>query len=110
MVKVRDVLVTVSAIGVLFMLVVSGAAIAVKLTWSDTLTKVGTERVLTEVVVQPGDTLWDIARTQMPEEDPRDAVARIRELNQLPSAQIFPGQVLTLETTRPMQGHQLASR
>ena len=49
-------------------------------------------------------------KNQMPDEDPRDAVARIRELNQLQSAEIFPGQVLTLEVKRPVQAGQLASR
>ena len=47
---------------------------------------------------------------QMPGEDPRDAVGSIRQLNELQSAEIYPGQVLTLEVKRAVQSQQLASR
>lgn len=36
------------------------------------------------VVVQPGQTLWDIATRIDPRADPRDVVAEIVELNSLP--------------------------
>lgn len=109
--KTQNALVTISVFGLLIMLMVSAAAITLKLVWIDgALTNAGTELVFTEVVVQSGDTLWAIAANQMPDEDPRDAVARIRELNQLQSAEIFPGQVLTLEVKRSVQAGQLASR
>jgi len=35
------------------------------------------------VVVAPGETLWDIARSVAPESDPRDVVAEIVDLNSL---------------------------
>lgn len=35
------------------------------------------------VVVQPGQTLWDIAAEASPDSDPRDVVAQIVELNDL---------------------------
>jgi nucleoid-associated protein YgaU len=35
------------------------------------------------VVVTPGETLWDIARSVAPESDPRDVVAKIVDLNSL---------------------------
>jgi nucleoid-associated protein YgaU len=35
------------------------------------------------VVVTPGETLWDIARSVAPESDPRDVVAEIVDLNSL---------------------------
>ena len=60
--------------------------------------------------MKPGDTLWVIAQQQMPDHDPRDAVAKIRELNQLPSAQIYPGQTLTLEVKRPAEEQHMAQR
>jgi LysM repeat protein len=49
------------------------------------------------VVVQSGDTLWDIARKAAPGADPRATVARILELNDLDSASsVRAGQQLTL--------------
>ena len=48
------------------------------------------------VVVQPGDTLWDIAGRVMPRRDNRDAVAELRELNGLPDSRVQPGDVLVL--------------
>jgi LysM repeat protein len=109
--KVANAVVTLSAFALLAVFLVSAAAVAVKLLWTDgALREAGTERVYTEVVVKPGDTLWVIAQQQMPDHDPRDAVAKIRELNQLPSAQIYPGQTLTLEVKRPAEAQHMAQR
>lgn len=47
-------------------------------------------------VVQPGDTLWEIARTVEPGSDPRDTVARLVELNDLPSSSVVAGQTLLI--------------
>ena len=46
------------------------------------------------VVVQPGENLWSIAQSVDPGSDPRDLVLRIRELNDLGAAHVFPGQSL----------------
>jgi hypothetical protein len=51
----------------------------------------GEERYL----VRPGDTLWAIAVARY-EGDPRQAVWRIKEQNQLPMSSLVPGTVLTL--------------
>jgi LysM repeat protein len=48
------------------------------------------------VVVQPGDTLWGIARRVAPQRDPRDVVTELRQLNALPSADVRAGQQLRL--------------
>jgi nucleoid-associated protein YgaU len=45
------------------------------------------------VVVQPGDTLWQIARAADPQADPRDTIAAIAALNGL-TGPIVPGQQL----------------
>jgi LysM repeat protein len=37
----------------------------------------------TTVVVQPGQTLWDIAQSVAPHEDPREVIASIVDLNAL---------------------------
>ena len=38
------------------------------------------------VVVEPGQTLWDIARRVAPEQDPRNVIAEIVDLNALTDA------------------------
>lgn len=49
------------------------------------------------VVVQPGETLWDIAKRVAPEQDPRATVSIIRELNGLGGkASVKPGQGLVV--------------
>jgi nucleoid-associated protein YgaU len=51
-----------------------------------------------QVVVRPGDTLWEIARAVVgPEGDPRPVVERIREANRLaPSEGLLPGMSLVV--------------
>ena len=46
------------------------------------------------VTVQPGETLWQIARDVRPNADPRETVARIQELNGLTTATVWAGQPL----------------
>lgn len=46
-------------------------------------------------VVQPGDTLWDLARSVSPDgADPRPLIAQIKAVNGLVSSQVSPGQRL----------------
>ena len=60
--KVQNAIVSVSVLSLLIALLASVAAIVVKVIWiNDTLAETGLERVYTEVVVQPGDSLWSIA-------------------------------------------------
>ena len=47
-------------------------------------------------VVQPGESLWSVARRIAPDNDPREVVAQIRRLNDLTSSQLQPGQQLLL--------------
>lgn len=106
--KVQDLIITVSAFGLIIMLAVSTFAIARKLLVTQSpVFSVGEEYAYTEIVVEDGDTLWSIARAQVPNEDPRDVVDSMRELNALESANIFPGQVLTLVVKQKMQPLQL---
>jgi hypothetical protein len=46
--------------------------------------------------VSAGDTLWKIASQQAPDQDPRDFIAQLVELNKLTSASVTPGQRLLL--------------
>ncbi len=50
-----------------------------------------------DVIISRGDTLWSIAKTHYDiQGDIRAYIHRIREFNDLTTAQIFPGQVLKL--------------
>lgn len=107
--RIHDFISTVSAIGMLVILVISVITIAGKLAYTREPISITKETyAYTEVVVQPGDTLWSIARTQVPDQDPRDVVGAMRDLNQLESAEIFPGQVLTVMVKQTYQPLQLA--
>jgi hypothetical protein len=48
------------------------------------------------VVVEPGDTLWSIAREVAPQEDTRAVVDALSEVNGLGDTVLIPGQVLQL--------------
>lgn len=50
----------------------------------------------THVIVQPGDTLWSIARAVAPDVDPRDAVGAIVRLNALDSGSLDVGQSIAI--------------
>lgn len=53
----------------------------------------------TSVVVEPGDTLWQIARTHAPQRDPRSVVDQIVALNSLSSAGVQVGVSLLVPTS-----------
>ncbi|QYH37203.1 LysM peptidoglycan-binding domain-containing protein [Salinibacterium sp. M195] len=48
------------------------------------------------VDVSAGQSLWNIAETHAPGHDPREVVAQLIDLNQLPSADVFAGQELAI--------------
>lgn len=48
------------------------------------------------VVVQPGESLWDVATRVRPQEDPRAAVADLQRSNDLPTSVVHPGERLLL--------------
>ena len=51
------------------------------------------------VIVQPGQTMWGLAQQIAPNDDPRDTIARIADLNALSdedSSTVFPGQRLVV--------------
>ncbi|WP_433946577.1 LysM peptidoglycan-binding domain-containing protein [Paenibacillus sp. SN-8-1] len=52
---------------------------------------------LPQVIVQPGDSLWSIAlANKTNDQDTRDVVRNIKELNQLVSSEIQAGEVLVI--------------
>ena len=50
------------------------------------------------VVVQSGETLWGIAKDVAPGHDPRLVISQIRDLNDLGTRSIVPGQTLVVPT------------
>ena len=48
------------------------------------------------VVVQTGETLWGIAREVAPGSDPRGVVRQIRQMNDLGTAPVVPGQSIVV--------------
>ena len=48
------------------------------------------------VVVEAGESLWEIASTVAPESDPRATITAIRDLNGLGSDAVVPGQALVV--------------
>jgi hypothetical protein len=48
------------------------------------------------VTIRSGQSLWQLAETIAPTSDPRDVIAEIVSLNQLPSESVQPGQRLAL--------------
>lgn len=54
------------------------------------------EPVSTTWVVQPGETLWVIAERVDPQTDPRETVARIVAINDLPGSSVLAGQELQI--------------
>jgi len=54
------------------------------------------EKQYIEVVVKPGDTLWEIAKSQNSNRDLRKAIFEIKESNCLTGNTIQPGQTILL--------------
>ena len=57
----------------------------------------GSTAATSTVIVQPGQTMWELATAIAPDDDPRDTIARIADLNGLTGAQastVYPGQRL----------------
>jgi nucleoid-associated protein YgaU len=50
----------------------------------------------TSYVVRSGDTLWSIARSLAPEDDPRSIVDSIAAANEVDAGSLVPGQVLLI--------------
>jgi LysM repeat protein len=50
------------------------------------------------IVVQPGQTLWSIAKDVAPKRDIREVIYEIRRINGLDSAMVRSGQTLVLPT------------
>ena len=54
----------------------------------------GTAPTTHTVVVQPGQSLWDIAQTVAPQADPRATIYKIKQLNHFAGSDLRPGQAV----------------
>ncbi|KQM60172.1 MULTISPECIES: LysM peptidoglycan-binding domain-containing protein [unclassified Agreia] len=63
---------------------------------ADGVASSGATQAFDYVTVQAGETLWGLAEEIAPTADPRDVIADIVSLNQLPSAEVQPGQRLAV--------------
>jgi hypothetical protein len=80
-----------SALFLLVVMVVSGRMTA------DAGTAAGDQgRATGVVVVQPGESLWQIAKAIAPQTDPRATVTLLRELNGLGDSVVVPGQSIVV--------------
>lgn len=58
-----------------------------------------TKMTYTEVLVKPGDTLWELAETFGPDhQDLRKVVYKICEYNHITADSIYPGQTILIPT------------
>jgi LysM repeat protein len=51
---------------------------------------------LTKITVVNGETLWGVAKQIAPNSDPRDVISDLMSVNRLDSADIYPGEQLSI--------------
>ena len=79
--------------------VVTVAVVAAISFFSGQAATAGSESVKTNftyVTIHSGESLWQLAGTIAPNEDPRDWIAKVVDLNALTSADVTPGQRIAL--------------
>ncbi len=80
-----------------FLVIISTMVVALVLLLATSVMAAGPEPVTVDYRVRPGDTLWSIAELVIAEDgDVRGTVAEIRDLNDLGSSVIAPGQTLVV--------------
>jgi LysM repeat protein len=78
-------------LAIIMLISIAGTAIGADV--SESLTK----PVYSEIVVQPGDTLWDLAVQFGPEnKDTREVVFEICKVNNIAADSIIPGQTILI--------------
>ena len=74
------------------------AAFSVGRAHTQAVTTAGQEQApaVQQITVEPGESLWSVARRVAPQNDPREVMAQIRRLNDLEGTQLQVGQQLLL--------------
>ncbi|NLJ80986.1 MAG: LysM peptidoglycan-binding domain-containing protein [Firmicutes bacterium] len=108
--KIGEILSSATVFGLLIVLPLTFLIVGVRFLDKKTTSNHLWPTQIIHITVEPGDTLWNIAKNKVPEKDPRDVVGNIKARNQLVSGQIFPGQVLEIEVWEAARQTQLAER
>ena len=77
-----------------FLVIISTFVVALVLLLASSVMAAGPEPETVDYRVRAGDTLWTIAEEVAPEADVRGIVSDIRNMNDLESSLIIPGQTL----------------
>jgi LysM repeat protein len=77
-----------------FLVIISTFVVALVLLLASSVLAAGPEPATVDYRVRSGDTLWTIAEDVDPESDVRGVIAEIKDLNDLDSSLIRPGQIL----------------
>ncbi len=79
-----------------FLVIISTFVVALVLLLASSVMAAGPEPETVDYRVRSGDTLWTIAEETAPGADIRGVIAEIRDLNDLESSLIIPGQTLVV--------------
>ncbi|MDJ0953526.1 MAG: LysM peptidoglycan-binding domain-containing protein [Acidimicrobiia bacterium] len=79
-----------------FLVIISTFVVALVLLLASSVMAAGPESETVDYRVRSGDTLWTIAEETSSGGDIRDIIAEIRDLNDLESSLIVPGQTLVV--------------
>ncbi len=79
-----------------FLVIISTFVVALVLLLGSSVMAAGPEPETVDYQVRSGDTLWMIAEDISPDADVRGLIAEIRNLNDLESSLIIPGQTLVV--------------
>ena len=78
------------------LVIISTFVVALVLLLASSVMAAGPEPETVDYRVRSGDTLWTIAQEVAPEDDARAVISEIRDLNDLESSLILPGQTLSV--------------
>ncbi len=76
------------------LVIISTFVVALVLLLASSVMAAGPESETVDYRVRSGDTLWTIAEEAAPDDDVRGVISEIRDLNDLESSLIIPGQTL----------------
>ena len=79
-----------------FLVIISTFVVALVLLLASSVMAAGPEPETVDYRVRAGDTLWTIVEEIAPESDVRGVIAEIRDINDLDSSLIIPGQTLVV--------------
>ena len=77
-----------------FLVIISTFVVALVLLLASSVMAAGPESETVDYQVRSGDSLWTIAEEVAPDDDARGVISEIRDLNDLDSSLIVPGQTL----------------